>query len=81
LIGDGRRSARPPASPPLAISAIGDDLDGVPEIVAGPTAYRLSTASSQVWQRTDRVDGYVAIANFDDDPFAEIVVGPMASVC
>ena len=29
-----------------AISAIGDiDLDGVPEIVAGPTAYRMSGGS------------------------------------
>ena len=58
-----------------AISAVADiDLDGVPEIVAGPTAYRLSGgALSTVWQRSDRPDGYVAIANLDDDPEAEIV--------
>ena len=28
---------------------------------------------TKVWQRTDRADGYVAIANLDDDPQAEIV--------
>ena len=43
--------------------------------MAGPTAYRLSGGTLSIaWQRTDRPDGYVAIANFDDDPFAEIVI-------
>ena len=78
LIGDGRSLGGSTAGigRRSAISAIGDvDLDGVPEIVAGPTAYRLVNGQlTKVWQRTDRVDGYVAIANFDDDPFAEIVV-------
>ncbi len=51
------------------------DLDGLPEILAGPTAYRLAGgALTKVWQRTDRPDGYVGIANFDDDPFPEIVI-------
>ena len=64
-------SACAPRSP--AVADI--DLDGVPELVAGPTAYRLSAgALSIVWRRTDRPDGYVAIANLDDDPEAEIVI-------
>jgi hypothetical protein len=51
------------------------DLDGLPEILAGPTAYRLAGGVlTKVWQRTDRPDGYVGIANFDDDPFPEIVI-------
>jgi hypothetical protein len=51
------------------------DLDGVPELVAGPTAYRLvNGALSIVWRREDRPDGYVAIGNFDSDPEPEIVV-------
>jgi len=65
--GTGRRSA---------LSAIADlDLDGVPEIIAGPTAYRLvNGVLTVVWRRTDRPDGYVAVANFDDDAFPEIVI-------
>lgn len=59
-----------------ALSATGDiDLDGTTELVAGPTAYRLNGgALSLVWQRTDRADGFAGIANFDDDPQAEIAV-------
>src|SRR5262245_9362881 len=65
--GIGRRSA---------LSAVGDvDLDGTPEIIAGPTAYRFANGQlTKVWQRSDRSDGYVAIANFDNDPAAEIVI-------
>jgi RHS repeat-associated protein len=78
LLGDGRALGGTTAGTGLrsAIPAIADiDLDGVPEIVAGPTAYRLSGgALTKVWQRSDRSDGYVAIANFDDDPQAESVV-------
>lgn len=29
---------------------------------------------TKVWRRADRPDGYVAIGNFDDDPYPEIVV-------
>ena len=77
LIGDGRTLAGTTGGNGLrsAISAIGDiDLDGAAELVAGPTAYRLSGGSlTKVWQRTDRGDAYVALANLDDDPQAEIV--------
>jgi RHS repeat-associated protein len=78
LLGDGRALGGTSAGTNLisAISAIADiDLDDTPEIVAGPTAYRLASGQlTKVWQRTDRSDGYVAVANFDDDPQAEIVV-------
>ena len=78
LLGDGRTLGGTTGGISLrsAISAVADiDLDGVPEIVAGPTAYRLSGgALTIVWRRTDRPDGYVAIANLDDDPEAEIVI-------
>jgi RHS repeat-associated protein len=78
LLGDGRTLGGTTGGAGLrsAISAIGDiDLDGVPEIVAGPTAYRLVNGQlTVVWQRTNRPDGYVAIANLDDDPFAEVVI-------
>jgi RHS repeat-associated protein len=59
-----------------AISAVSDvDLDGVPEIIAGPTAYRFQNGQlTKVWQRTDRSDGFVGIARFGDDPRAQIVV-------
>ncbi|MGH7803005.1 MAG: FG-GAP-like repeat-containing protein, partial [Candidatus Binatia bacterium] len=59
-----------------AISAVSDvDLDGVPELVAGPSAYQLRGGSLvKVWQRTDRADGIVGIGNFDSDPQAEIVI-------
>ena len=79
LVGDGRTlSGGSTAGAGLrsAVSAVADlDLDGVPEIVAGPTAYRVANgALTKVWQRTDRPDGYVAIGNLDDDPFPEIVI-------
>ncbi len=78
LLGDGRTLGGTTGGIGLrsAISAVADiDLDGTPELVAGPTAYRLVNGQlTKVWQRTDRADGYVAIANFDDDPRAEIVV-------
>jgi RHS repeat-associated protein/uncharacterized repeat protein (TIGR01451 family) len=77
LLGDGRSLGGTTGGTGLrsAISAVADiDLDGAPELVAGPTAYRLSSGSlTAVWRRTDRADGYVAIANLDDDPQAEIV--------
>jgi RHS repeat-associated protein len=48
------------------------DLDGVPEVLAGNTAYRAS--GSIVWQNTAVADGFTAVANFDDDPYPEVVV-------
>jgi RHS repeat-associated protein len=78
LIADGRTLGGTTGGTGLrsALSAVGNiDLTGLPELVAGPTAYRLSGGTlTRVWQRSDRADGYVAIANLDDDPFAEIVV-------
>ncbi|HYR16508.1 MAG TPA: Ig-like domain-containing protein, partial [Mycobacterium sp.] len=78
LLGDGRTLGGTIGGAGLrsAISAIADlDLDGTPEIIAGPTAYRLvSSQLTKVWQRTDRADGYVAIGNFDDDPHPEVVI-------
>lgn len=78
LLGDGRTLGGTTAGGSLrtAASAVADiDLDGIPELVAGPTAYRLVGGALQVvWRRTDRPDGYVAIGNFDDDPYAEIAV-------
>jgi RHS repeat-associated protein len=77
LLSDGRALNGTTAGTGLrsAIPAIGDiDLDGTPELIAGPTAYRLASRQlTKVWQRTDRSDGYVAIANLDDDPQAEVV--------
>ena len=77
LLGDGRTLGGTTGGIGLrsALSAVADlDLDGVPEIVAGPTAYRLvNNQLTKVWQRTDRADGFVAIGNFDDDPYPEIV--------
>jgi RHS repeat-associated protein len=78
LLGDGRNLGGTTGGVGLrsAISVVADlDLDGVPEIVAGPTAYRLAGGVlTKVWQRTDLPDGYAAIGNFDDDPFPEIVI-------
>jgi RHS repeat-associated protein len=77
LLGDGRTIAGTTGGTGMrsAISAVADiDLDGAAELVAGPTVYRLSSgALTRVWRRTDRADGYVGIANLDDDPQAEIV--------
>ena len=78
LLGDGRTLGGTTGGNGLRsrMPAVADiDLDGAPELVAGPTAYRLAGGTlSVVWQRGDRPDGYVAIANFDDDPLAEIVI-------
>ncbi len=55
-----------------AISIVADlDLTGNPEIVTGNTAYR--SDGSIYWQIPED-DGYPAVANFDADPFPEIVV-------
>ena len=53
--------------------ATGDiDLDGCPEVVAGNTVYDASGAIE--WQASLLPDGYNAVANFDDDDQAEIVL-------
>lgn len=61
-----------------AIAVVADvDLDGRLEVVAGNTVYRHD--GLLVWQ-SPLADGYPAIANFDADPFPEIVVVAQGSV-
>jgi PKD repeat protein len=48
------------------------DLADDPEIVAGNTAYR--SDGSLYWHNTTVSDGFNAVANFDSDPFPEIVL-------
>ncbi|MCP4290119.1 MAG: DUF11 domain-containing protein, partial [Gammaproteobacteria bacterium] len=59
-----------------AISSVADvDLDGIPEIIAGPSVYRfVGGALTLLWRRSGVFDGFTGIANFDDDPFAEILI-------
>lgn len=47
------------------------DLDGEMELVLGNGVYRLD--GTALWEREER-GGYVAVANFDDDDLAEMVV-------
>jgi uncharacterized repeat protein (TIGR01451 family) len=55
-----------------AISIVADlDLTGDPEIVTGNTAYR---SDGSIYWQIPYEDGYPAVANFDGDPFPEIVV-------
>ena len=67
--GTGGRGAQ--NAGPLALVA-DLDLDGVPEVIAGNTAYRATGAI--FWTNPNLPDGYAAIGNFDDDPFPEIVL-------
>ena len=48
------------------------DLDGIPEIVAGRTAYRAN--GDIYWDHPELSDGWIAVADFDDDPFPEVVL-------
>jgi uncharacterized repeat protein (TIGR01451 family) len=55
-----------------AISIVADlDLTGNPEIVTGNTAYR---SDGSIYWQIPYDDGFPAVANFDADPFPEIVV-------
>ncbi len=55
------------------LSCVADiDLDGSPEVIAGNTAYNADGTIQ--WIASTQPDGYNAIANFDADPFAEIVL-------
>jgi subtilase family serine protease/prenyltransferase beta subunit len=55
------------------LSTVADlDLDGQPEVVTGKTAYR--NDGTIYWNRSTSFDGLTAIANFDDDPYPEVVV-------
>src|SRR6185295_10811468 len=47
------------------------DMDGVPEIVTNAAAYHAD--GSVYWTRSSTCQ-FVAVANFDGDPFPEIVV-------
>ncbi|MBM3787226.1 MAG: VCBS repeat-containing protein [Acidobacteria bacterium] len=63
----------------LLASTVADlDLDGTLEVIAGPTAYRAD--GSILWNRLNStptlLDGPVAVANFDTDPYPEIVIRP-----
>jgi subtilase family serine protease len=48
------------------------DMSGHPEIVAGNTVYR--SDGTILWQNSAVGDGFNAVANFDDDPYPEIVL-------
>jgi hypothetical protein len=48
------------------------DLDGAMEVVAGPTVYNADGTIK--YRNTSLPDGFVATANFDNDPQAEIVL-------
>jgi len=67
--GTGGR-AQGAAGPLSLVSDI--DMDGHPEVVAGKTAYRAN--GTIAWQNVALPDGYNAVANFDADPQAEIVL-------
>ncbi|MEM6672476.1 MAG: VCBS repeat-containing protein [Planctomycetota bacterium] len=55
------------------ISVISDiDLDGSPEIIAGATVYTRFSLPHPDWSASG--EGYSAVANFDADPEAEVVV-------
>jgi PKD repeat protein len=61
------------------LSAVADvDLDGTPEIITGNTVY--SADGEVLWRDTLRGDGWPAVANFDADPFPEIVVVSQGTV-
>ncbi|MBM4136118.1 MAG: hypothetical protein FJ241_04720 [Nitrospira sp.] len=61
------------------LSLIADiDLDGRPEVVAGNTTYRYD--GTEYWWNTLVRDGYNAVANFDDDPYPEIVLVTFGAV-
>lgn len=64
------------------LSLVADiDMDGHPEVVAGNTVYRHD--GTVYWQTSYpvlRSDGYDAVANFDNDPYPEIVFVSVGSV-
>ena len=48
------------------------DLDGTPEVLVGDAAY--SNTGVLLWDNPSLPDGNTAVANFDADPFPEIVL-------
>lgn len=62
----------------LGASAVADlDMDGKQEIVTGSAAY--NSDGSVKWYNPAMPDGAAVIANFDDDPYPEIVVDSIYS--
>ncbi len=69
-VGTGTSGAEGSSGP---ISVVADvDLDGNLEVVAGPTVYRAD--GTILWRAQGVSDGFAAVANFDDDPYPEIVI-------
>jgi len=67
--GTGGRGSQSTVGP---ISVVADiNLDGIPEVIAGNTVY--SAAGAIIWQ-VALGDGHNAVANFDGEPFPEIVL-------
>jgi len=61
------------------LSLVADvDLDGYDEVVAGNTVYRAD--GTVYWRNTQLGDGFNAVANFDDDPYPELVLVSVAKV-
>ncbi|MHB8728667.1 MAG: carboxypeptidase-like regulatory domain-containing protein [Sulfuricaulis sp.] len=83
LLGDGRALGGTIGfNSYSAISAVADiNLDGIPEIVAGPSAYQYANGQLKLlWHNTNVLDGFIGIANFNADPYPEIVVVGNGSV-
>lgn len=73
--GTGGRGSQGSVGP---LSAVADvNGDGIPEVVAGNTVYR---ANGTTLYSSGLPDGYNAVANFDSDPQAEIVLVANGSV-
>ena len=71
-VGGQGRGANESTGRNEALSAVADlDLDGVPEVVAGKSAYR---ADGALFWNASVPDGLPALGNFDEDPFPEIVL-------
>lgn len=69
--GTGGRGHNDPNLGPLSVVA-DINMDGRPEVVAGNTVYD-KEFGGVLWQ-APVPDGFNAVANFDDDPFPEIVL-------
>jgi hypothetical protein len=70
-MGTQGHATHPGGAGPLSLVA-NLDLADDPEVVAGNTAYR--SDGSMYWHNPAVADGFNAVANFDSDPFPEIVL-------
>jgi hypothetical protein len=75
--GTGGQGTSIPGEGPISVAA-DIDLDGILEIVAGNTVYEPD--GSTLWYNSGERDGFPAVANFDGDPEAEILVGQQGQV-